>query len=244
MELEQGRAERGPSGKEAEAGAPNGSAMGYRREQELRHHHRSIFGLPMLSPESRAVRAWDTAMSALDLTYTGAILALCLAGCSMAVRLRCRVLPTAHYAPCDGCCRCQLVAKNHTAACAAAYIVPLSLAFDNMEGAHFTWFNGVNVAGSESGRGVTFCSYEQQPLAARSKPPPPPSFFSPTPCPPSRRLPGGHRHGLPHRLHRGARREARAGDGGGRPAAAIRAARRGSTLHLPEHAAPPAFPAT
>jgi hypothetical protein len=34
----------------------------------------------------------------------------------------------------------------------AAFLVPLSLAFDDMQGAVFTWFNAVNCVGSEHSR--------------------------------------------------------------------------------------------
>ena len=48
---------------------------------------------------------------------------------------------------------CRLPAQLEVAplCCTAAYLVPLSLAFDSMTGSHFTWFNAANVAGSEWG---------------------------------------------------------------------------------------------
>ena len=42
--------------------------------------------------------------------------------------------------------RSPLAATSHPP---AAYLVPLSIAFDSMEGARFTWFNVANIAGSE-----------------------------------------------------------------------------------------------
>lgn len=198
-----------------------------RAQQAARPVCRSLLGLPIMRPDSVAVRAWDGFMSLLDLTYTGelrgqrrALAARAAAGTGPCTTLACAPQPQLGYVGCPTGnptphptsamhatpaalhVRCHralhaeinrgpvpavwsfhfrglpIAPSSHSTSTRspppAAYLVPLSLAFDDMQGARFTWFNGVNIAGSERAwRQLALCLptvHLSPPRGARSTP--------------------------------------------------------------------------
>jgi hypothetical protein len=167
--------------------------------QQQSRRHRSLLGLPILRPDAKQVVMWDTVMSLLDLTYTGGL----SKSLKYSAASSCLLLPCAALLEFYGLSSCSEPAAAHCWPVHAAFLVPLSLAFDSVEGKHFSWFNGVNCAGSKHTAALSLCillcrcslcaATSTRRQAEENK-----RFIYPCLC--SCVLRGGHSYGISHRL--------------------------------------------
>ena len=145
--------------------------------------------VPPAAAGSLPVRSWDCLTSVVDLTYTGGppwgAGALLLWGCPPQLRAPDRrPAASAHRR------LCHIPPALCRRPAPAAYLVPLSLAFDEMRAAHWTWFNTANCIGSAPAPALLpigcRCSPQLLPtLDRRSTAAPPRRLRCPTPCAPA-----------------------------------------------------------